>query len=315
MTGPRLSERATALIRALVTQPLPPPYPLPDDVDAWREAHAVGEIAAEALFRDGLAACKVASRERTVGGVAVLEVTPAEICFPESRLVYLHGGGFTFYSARSLEISAAQMAAATGRTVIAVDYTVAPAGTWQSANREAGTVIAALIREFGGDRIGVFGESAGGGLAVTSVLQASMDGADLPAAIVVMSPWADLGGTGASYKLLEGKDPQFTYTDHLSRCARAYCPDGDFDEPMASPIFAQFPPAFPPTLIHGGTHELLLSDFVSLANVLRRDGVTVDLMLVDGLTHCFPVFFRSLDVAEAIEAYAAATAHWNRWLR
>ena len=54
-----------------------------------------------------------------------------------------------------------------------------------------------------------------------------------------------------------------------------------------SPVYANFSTGFPPTLIQGGTKEILLSDFVRPYQSLDTAGQTVKLDLYEGMPHCF----------------------------
>jgi epsilon-lactone hydrolase len=308
-----LSETATAILTQLSATPHPPPYPEAGDRPGWKEAFAANEAQANVVFGPLWEAMGMACMAVQLGPLPAQKLTPNEAATDRAPLLYLHGGGYTFYSTQSTLLSAAQMAAASGRIVYSLDYPVAPQSTWQETTAKVVEALIAFAAMNEGATFGMFGESAGGGLILGSLLRAKDEGVSGPDALVLFSPWCDIGGTGVSYRLLEGKDPAFTYADHLAKCAAAYCPDGDFAHPYVSPVHGNFS-GFAPTLIHGGTHELLHSDFVRLQNAMCRDGVDTEFMIVDGLTHCFPVFFHYTGVEEASTAYQAAQRHWDRHL-
>ncbi|RIK94547.1 MAG: hypothetical protein DCC71_23565, partial [Proteobacteria bacterium] len=107
-------------------EPEPPAWPAPDDVGAWRALQAQQEADAEAVVADTLARHGCSVRARTLGGVAVLEVTPRALRSGDRAVVYLHGGGYVSGSARATLPRSAAIADATGRRVLAVEYPLAP---------------------------------------------------------------------------------------------------------------------------------------------------------------------------------------------
>jgi acetyl esterase/lipase len=57
--------------------------------------------------------------------------------------------------------------------------------------------------------------------------------------------------------------------------------------PEISPLFGSYDETFPDVFISSGTRDLLLSQSIQLANILRFAGVSVDLQIWDGLWHVF----------------------------
>ena len=121
-----------------------------------------------------------------LGNVNVLDVKPKDWKDNGKVVVYLHGGGYTFFSANSTLGAAAPVANTTGLRVISVDYTLAPLSKWNQTTTEVVSVIQALIKEKGYSLkdIAIYGDSAGGGLVAGSVLKMRDGGIGIPAAIV-----------------------------------------------------------------------------------------------------------------------------------
>jgi epsilon-lactone hydrolase len=59
--------------------------------------------------------------------------------------------------------------------------------------------------------------------------------------------------------------------------AAAYANPSDQKNPYVSPVYGNFSRGFPPTLIQGGTKEILLSDSVRLYQALDQAGIPVKL--------------------------------------
>ncbi|MFF5421399.1 alpha/beta hydrolase [Streptomyces misionensis] len=95
---------------------------------------------------------------------------PAERSRPLPGLLYLHGGGFVMGGLALIDSPARMLAERAGVVVVAVDYRLAPEHAYPAALEDS---YAALVwaGDRGGDhgidteRLGVLGESAGGGLA------------------------------------------------------------------------------------------------------------------------------------------------------
>ena len=262
--------------------------PAPDDVQAWKalqDADSAAKVEHAASFVE---AFNGTLRDITLGGVPVVEVTPDKLARDDKIAVYLHGGAYTFNSARGAITSAILLADETGLTVMAVDYTLAPHVKWQETTDQVLSVFAALAeQDFAASDIVLYGDSAGGGLSAGSVLKMRDQGMEMPAALILWSPWSDITETGDSYVTLRDAEPFFTYRDVLGPSALAYADATDHRHPYVSPVYGDFTMGFPPTLIQGGTKEIFLSNFVRLYQALDQAGQTVKLDLYEGMPHVF----------------------------
>jgi epsilon-lactone hydrolase len=72
----------------------------------------------------------------------------------------------------------------------------------------------------------------------------------------------------------------------LTWAAAQYAGSCALDDPRLSPLFASLA-GLPPTLIHTGSDEVLLSDTHRLAAALGKSGVPVDVSIYEGLWHDF----------------------------
>lgn len=230
-----------------------------------------------------------------LGGVDVIDVRPQDWEDNGKVLVYLHGGGYTFFSANSTLAAVMPVANLTGLRVISVDYTLAPFSKWNQTTTEVVSVIQALINEKGylPDDIAIYGDSAGGGLVAGSVLKMLDEGVGIPAAIVLWSPWTDVTVSGDSYYRLNGTDPLQPPALLLKNMASAYANASDQKNPYVSPVYGNFSNRFPATLIQGGTSESLLSDFVRLYQAIDQADIPVKLDIYEGMPHDFQIFLHN----------------------
>ena len=279
------ASRALSAIYAVTAKRPPEAKPAsPEDWDRQREALDKFMIPASNAIVAKLGA---SVQDDQLGGVAVVRIRPAGYTPSGRTLIYLHGGGYTRFSAHSRLGPAALVAAATGDEVISVDYTDAPRGKWNLTTDQVLAVWKALLAKGATPAlIGMFGDSAGGGLTAGSVLKMRDQGLPLPGALYLMSPWCDLTDQGDSLQTLANLDPVLT-RDSSAWNAEAYADPQDQKNPYVSPVYGDYAKAFPPTLIQGGTREMLLSNFVREYQAIRSGGHKAVLDLYEGMPHVF----------------------------
>jgi len=134
----------------------------------------------------------------------------------------------------------------------------------------------------------IAGDSAGGNLALVTLLRARDAGLPLPSAAVLLSPWTDLTGSGSSMQTNAKLDPMLP-AQRIDEAARMYAPLANLDDPDISPLFGDFA-GLPPLSIHVGTTEILLDDSRRLADRARQHGVRVELKTWHRMPHVFPMF-------------------------
>ena len=254
----------------------------------------------------------VAAADVTLGGVGAIELTVAGHA-ADPTILYFHGGGYVDGSARTGTYLAAELARRAGGRALSVDYRLAPEHPYPAAVEDGLAAYAGLLEAgVSPARVLVAGDSAGGGLAVATLLAARDRGLPQPAAVAVFSPWADLSRSGASMRGKDGTDPLFSY-DAMGWYAGRYMPNGDRSAPLASPVFATLA-GLPPLLIQVGSHEVLLDDTVRLAANAGRDDVDVTLQIAPEGTHVFQLHFGVLDEAdEAIDEVARFFTRHAGW--
>ena len=232
-----------------------------------------------------------------LGGVPTAEITIDGI-EPRHVVLYFHGGVYVIGDAFQPAGLASQVGARTRAKVISVDYRLAPEHPYPAAVDDALAAYQALLE--GGTApadIAFAGESAGGGLAVATLVNARDHGLPLPAAAFAMSPYADLTLSGATMHTKRAADPLFTPEAFPPRIAD-YTAGHDPAAGLISPIFADLT-GLPPLIIQAGTHEVLLDDAVRLARQAAVADVAVTLDITPGVPHVFQAFYPILDEAAA----------------
>ncbi|MEA2214058.1 MAG: epsilon-lactone hydrolase, partial [Solirubrobacteraceae bacterium] len=132
-----------------------------------------------------------------LGGVPIAEVTVDGI-EPRHVVLYFHGGVYVMGDAALAADLASQVGRRTQAKAISVDYRLAPEHPYPAAVDDALAAYRALLDDgIAPWDIALAGESAGGGLAVATLVSARDHGLPLPAAALVMSPYVDLTLAGA----------------------------------------------------------------------------------------------------------------------
>ncbi len=239
-----------------------------------------------------------------IGGVDAIEVSVRDSA-PTGVVVYFHGGVYVIGSASSSVALVSDIARRAGAKAITVDYRLAPEYPYPAAVDDAQSVYRGLL-EKGVDpnRIAFAGDSAGGGLAVAAMLALRDAGAPLPACGFLMSPYADLTLSGASVNGKQAEDLVLTEEGVRLRIDD-YVAGADARDPYISPVFADLK-GLPPLLIQVGSHEILLSDALRLAERAAMADVEVALEVTPGAPHVFQGFAAMLDEAAAALDRAAA---------
>jgi acetyl esterase/lipase len=289
-----ISKEAQIMLKN-ITSNMPPPFltPGPNDLEGWKELNQQIESMVIVQSKPILNSLKPNVTFTQLGGdtvVDVLDIKPKNWKDNGKVIVYLHGGGYTILSANSTLSNAATIANTTGLRVISVDYSLAPVSKWNQTTDEVVSVIKSLVNEQGyslEDDIGMFGDSAGGGLVAGSVLKMRDEGIGIPAAISLWSPWTDVTGEGDSYVTLKNTDLFISEDLMLENMAGAYANIADQKNPYVSPVYGNFSKGFPPTLIQVGTKEILLSDSIRLYQALDKADIPVKLDVYEAMPHVF----------------------------
>jgi monoterpene epsilon-lactone hydrolase len=216
-------------------------------------------------------------------------------------VLYLHGGGYVLGSLDTHRALAARIALAAGTRGLMVDYRLAPEHPFPAAVEDAVAAYEWLLAEgFPPHRVVLAGDSAGGGLAVATLLALRDAGIALPAGAACLSPWVDLAATGESLRRGPSADPMLQ-RDGVVKMAAAYLSGADPRTPLASPLYANLAD-LPPLLVQVGTSEALLDDARRLTRRVRACGGVAHLEEWNDMIHVWHAFAPILP--EAVRAIA-----------
>jgi monoterpene epsilon-lactone hydrolase len=235
-----------------------------------------------------------------LGGVENYWFTPARITSNEV-VVYLHGGAFILGSIKSHGAMVSHFANAMGRKILFVEYSLAPEKPFPAAIHEATAVVQALLQATPDLQFGIMGDSCGGDLALSTVLNLKNLNLPLPRYQVLISPWVNMETNYPSYVQNEKLDPILTKA-MLDNAVSLYAGMNDLKNPLVSSVYGDFV-GLSPTLTLVGAKEILRDDSVYLHDALEKAGTTSVLKIFDDVTHVWPLSdIESRDSKEALRA-------------
>ncbi len=258
--------------------------------------------------RDGMEASSFpATDAATITPVNANGVPGEWVTVPESdpnrRLLYVHGGGYVIGSAVTHRRLCEGIARAGGCAVLNLDYRLAPEHPFPAAVEDAIEGLK-FVQSNGPDGEGaaeavfVAGDSAGGGLTLATLLAARDQGVDQPNAAIGISAWTDLAISGETIQTRADADPLITDSAMVKGMAAQYLGDADAEDPLASPLYADYA-GLPPLLLQVGDAEILLSDTTRVTEKARAAGVDVVEEVWDEMFHVWHAFAPMLPEGQA----------------
>ena len=205
-------------------------------------------------------------------------------------ILYLHGGAFSLCSTGSHRGLLMQLALTCDCAVYAPNYRRPPETPLSHAVQDVLTVVDRLETVYGipRSRIIVAGDSAGGALALLTMLELNRRKEPQFAAGVLLSPWVDLACTG---DLLNAPFDYLPLTK-LAIFAHLAAGDSALDDPRVSAINAS--PAelcgLPPLCVQAGEVEVLLSQISRFVDKSKNAGLSVDYKIYPDMVHAFGMF-------------------------
>lgn len=228
------------------------------------------------------------------------------------RLVmHLHSGGYVMGSSTAYRNFACRLSDATGATVFLPDYRLAPEHPYPAAVEDAVAAFRWCNRRQEASSTIISGDSAGGGLAIATLLALRDAKAKPPAAGIAISPLLDLSGEGDSMRTNAKTDPLIDRT-MVVEMGKVYIGDIDpHQHPLASPLWGKHH-GLPPLLLMASASEVLKDDVVRLAASVRAAGGEVTVSLPEGMVHIWTLFPFLREAADSLDLIGKfARECWN----
>jgi acetyl esterase/lipase len=276
------------------------------------------------LIEDPVALAGVETTVRTIPGsvgdpdVKVVVHRPRERAGLSGAILHIHGGGYVNGDAPALAPIHRELAMALGCVLVSVDYRLAPETQAPGAVEDCYAALVWLMRavdDLGVDpaRVGVLGESAGGGLAAALALLARDRGNQCLAFQHLIYPMLDdRTCLDKDYNPYAG---EFVWTREHNRFGWKSLlgadPGGPTISPYAAPARADDLTGLPATYIAVGALDLFIDEDLGYAHRLIRAGVPTELHVYPGAFHGFHF---DVSAAVTVKAHADSRAALKRAL-
>jgi acetyl esterase/lipase len=207
----------------------------------------------------------------------------------ERTLLYLPGGGFILPASQQVPLMVARINRVAGTRTLLVHYRLAPEHPFPAGLEDCLAAYRHLL-DLGTDpkSIVIAGDSAGGGLTLSTLLALRDDGDPLPGCAVVISPFTDFSFGGESRFSNARHDPMLS-SDGIARMNELYLDDALHDNPLVSPVYGDFR-GLPPVLAQVGSTEVLLDDTRRVGERAASQGVDFEVEVWDAVPHVWHVW-------------------------
>jgi monoterpene epsilon-lactone hydrolase len=247
----------------------------------------------------------VTYKHTEIGGVPGILVTPLD-ADRTKMFVLMHGGGFALGSSSSHRKLAGHLAKACGVHCFVADFRLAPEHKYPAAIEDGLAIIDDLLADgYRMSDITPVGDSAGGNLAIATVLRLMAAGREFPQEVITMSPWLNMENTGATIVTNNDTDFLITREGLQANIDRYISGAAEPTDPFVNPLYADLT-GFPRLYICAGSVESLFDDSVALNALAEKCGVDVTFSIGEGQQHVYPFLAgREPTADEEIAAIAA----------
>lgn len=224
-------------------------------------------------------------------------------------LLHIHAGGHVMGMPEMSDAQNRRLAAAFGGVVVSVDYRLSPEHPFPAGLDDCAAVLAWLGAGHSGlpvdpVRIGVAGESAGGGMAMGLCLRQRDRRLPVPCYLSLVAPMLDADTGSLHDRAAWPFDTTWTRGSNGFGW-RALLGNDAAANPYAVPARATSLAGMPPTFIAVGGADLFVAENLAMARRLMVAGVPVELHIYPGAYHAFD---RVADAVVSLSLYRDRTA-------
>jgi acetyl esterase/lipase len=268
------------------------------DLDATREAvRSLAESVADSVPDEPSVTVEEHLASRSGGpDVAIRLLRPTTAAGPLPVMLWFHGGGQVLGFAAQDDPWLKQLCSELGCAVASVDYRLAPETPAPGAAEDGFAAYRWIGQEadglgLDGARIGIAGQSGGGGVAAATALLIRDRGGSTPLFQSLAYPMLDDRNETASSREITGIGVWDRATNILAwRAVLGDLAGADDVSPYAAPARAHDLGGLPPTFVAVGELDVFRDESLDYATRLRAEGVPVELHLYAGAFHAFDVF-------------------------
>ena len=171
-----------------------------------------------------------------------------------------------------------------------VEYPLAPEHTFEETRAMALASYQKIVSTYPDHSFFLFGDSAGGGLALALLQLLRREGiTPFPKKTVLCSPWLDLSLGNKQIPEYEACDPVLS-VDGLQYAALLYSGGEDLSHPFLSPLFGNMD-GLGEILLFVGTHEIFYPDCMAFQEKIKKSkDSSISVVLGEGLMHDWVLF-------------------------
>jgi acetyl esterase/lipase len=165
------------------------------------------------------------------------------------------------------------MLKATGCTITAPDYPLAPTYTYVDAFDMVVKLYKQMMQTNEAENMILMGDSAGGGFALALAQRLRDEHLPQPGQIILLSPWLDITLTNESIKSIDRKDP-FLGIEGLLEAGKQYAGLTSPDHYLLSPVYGSLK-GLGNIFVFAGSNEILVADTRKLKSLAAKQQVEI----------------------------------------
>lgn len=236
------------------------------------------------------------------GEIAVRVYSPKTLSQPAAGLIYIHGGGMIMGGLDGEDATCQMMAERLGAVIASVDYRKAPENPYPAAPEDCYAAARWVFENakqlnLDASNIGLYGQSAGGGLAIAVALMARDRSGPKFSFLAPIYPMIDDRNTSESSKLVTDVG---IWDRAGSIEAWGWYLGGKAADQYAAPARAEDISGLPPTYIDVGELDMFRDEDMDFAKRLAEAGVQVEFHLWPGAYHASEIFAPEATLSKTI---------------